>query len=651
MRSKAIIAIAISVAIGFGFIINQTRSQSLIHIKENNIPSYLLAFSISIFVLFSCYSFGTFLLGTRFQQSRGFLLPITIGMAGLSFTILIAGLLGVLSWQFILALLVVFFALGYRKSLQSIRLMVDVKSQSLSYLETAFVAAILFTLILCLINSLAPVTANDALVYHLNIPKVYLEKGRLERLQFNVYANMPHYGELIYTGCFAIGGESTARMFYFFVLMMTCLAIYHLCRRTSKVSAIVATSGFIVQPLLIDARVICNVDIFLALISIACIAIIVREEDPKDTFALGVLCGFAIGIKYTALGMVVGLLAAYAIRSGIRRTMLSGLIAFIVFSPWLVKNYLFVGNPLYPMFEGIFDGLNWDRIQLDQLIRWQRSMGMGRSLLNYILLPINVFIAGRPGLNYSRFDGTITPVLLILFLFSLFKPEKRTLIPPLVSFVFWALTSQQMRFLVPTLAMLAIPSAKGVEYLKEKSSRNGFVIIAIILLVIEVSSFVLPDQYGRPFISNAICDRLPAVVGLETRKMFLERMVQPFSIFSHINTNLSRDSKIFLIWENRAYYLDREYFADSFFEASTVMRWVEESGTPDLLAKRIRANGFRYVLVNNMLGQVFARLYPAESVKVLIDLISDHLRPIHSANNITLYELVERSPTGYSQEP
>ena len=302
------------------------------------------------------------------------------------------------------------------------------------------------------------------------------------------------------------------------------------------------------------------------------------------------------------------------------------------------------------MFEGIFDGLNWDRTQLHQLIRWQRSMGMGRSLIDYILLPVNVFIAGRPGLNYSRFDGTITPVLLVLTVFSLFKPKKAILIPSLISFIFWALTSQQMRFLVPTLAMLAIPAANGVEYLREKCSRWGLAILALILLLIEASSLVLPDQYGKPVISNAICDRLRVVLGLETKEQFLERMVQPFSMFSYINKNIPKDQRILMVWENRAFYLDREYFADSFFEASTLMRWVEASGNPELLAKRIKESGFRYVLVNNMLGQVFARLYPPGSIKILVDFINRDLKPIHSANDITLYEFAD-SPTGYSQEP
>ncbi len=652
MRSKAIIAIVISLALAYGFIHNQVRSHSLIHIKENNLPLYLQALLISILVFLSCYSFGNFLLSKRFQGSFAFAVPTAIGLVALGFSIFVCGFLHALIFPFVIAVLAILLASGIRGILSWIRSVADFRSESLCHLEAGFLALIVFTLLVCLVNSLAPITANDALVYHLTVPKIYVEKGQIQRLPFNVYANMPHFGELIYTACLALGGQSGASLFYFLLLLITCIAIYDLSKQTSRFAAIVATGGFLVQPLLIDSRVICNVDILLALVSIAAISILLKQESKglADTILFGVLCGFAIGIKYTALGIVLGLLIGYAMKSGIRRMMLSGLIALAVFSPWLAKNFLFVRNPLYPMFEGIFDGLNWDKTQLKQLIAWQRSMGMGRSLIDYILLPINVFTAGRPGLNYSRFDGTITPVLLVLVVFSLFKPQKRILIPSLISFIFWALTSQQMRFLVPTLAMLAIPAANGIEYLREKCSRLGFAILSLILLLIEASSLVLPDQYGKPVVSNAICDRLPVVLGLETKNQFLERMVQPFSMFSYINRNIPKDERILMVWENRAFYLDRDYLADSFFEASTLMRWVEESASPESLAKRIREGGFRYVLVNNMLGQVFARFYPPASVKILVDFINDHLKPIHSVNNITLYELLE-SPTGYSQEP
>lgn len=651
MRKWAVIAIAISIALGIGFINNQVRNDSILHIKQNNIASYVLGLAVSLLVLIGSLSLGWLMLGNGFQKQDRLILSTSLGLALLSLLILIIGAIGILSMASVLVALIVFVVIGFRKSL--VRSQLSIKALPLTPLEAAFVSTIGFALLVCLVNTLSPITANDALVYHLSIPKIYAAKARIARLPFNVYANMPHCGELLYTACFVLGGEVAARLFYFLTLLITCLAIYRICKSIStRFSAIVATSSFVVGPLLIDPRVICNVDVFLALVSMACIDLILDQDNQGrwKTIVIGLLCGFAISIKYTGLGLVLAILITYSIKSGMRRAVLSGVVAIAVFSPWLIKNYLFVGNPFFPMFEGWFDGLNWDRIQLEQLLKWQRSMGMQKSALGYLLLPINVFIAGRPGLNYTRFDGTVTPALLFLTVLSLFKPKKTILIPPLITFIFWAVTSQQMRFLVPTLAMLTIPAAFGVEYLRQKCSQNGFAIVISVLFIIQVASLILPDQYGNPVVSNALCDRLPVVMGLETKNHFLQRSLQPFEIFSYINGNLAKDKKIFMIWENRGYYLDREYLSDSFFEASTVMRWAEQTKTAEALAERIRANGFDYVLVNNTLGQVFARLYPAQSVRILIDMINN-LKPLHSANNITLYEFAEKPPTGYNQEP
>ena len=94
-----------------------------------------------------------------------------------------------------------------------------------------------------------------------------------------------------------------------------------------------------------------------------------------------------------------------------------------------------------------------------------------------------------------------------------------------------------------------------------------------------------------------------------------------------------------MIWENRAYYLDRPYFADSFFEASTLMRIVSRCRDAEEIASTIRQMGYRYVVVNSLLGGVFARRYEREEIRKLAQFVTLHLEPIQSANNMTLAKI------------
>jgi len=130
-------------------------------------------------------------------------------------------------------------------------------------------------------------------------------------------------------------------------------------------------------------------------------------------------------------------------------------------------------------------------------------------------------------------------------------------------------------------------------------------------------------------------------MGFESKHDYLARTLQPYDIFTYANINLPPDEPVLLVWENRAYYLDHPYIADSFFEASSLVRLAEMSQTASDLKHRITSMGIRYVLVNDLLGQVFSRRYSARSINLLKELIGRYMQPIHSSNKLTLYEIVD----------
>jgi hypothetical protein len=517
--------------------------------------------------------------------------------------------------------------------------------------DAVIIAVMGFALVACLISCLAPLTANDALVYHLNIPKIYASSGALSRLPSNVYANMPHYGEILYTLFYSAAGETGAKIFYFFLVAGAAAAVYSLARRfVERRWAVIAASVFLVQPLVLDYRIICNVDMLLAFLYVSAIIIAFdtwkSNERARSLLVVSLLAGFMLGIKYTAIAPCVSLLAVPLARPGRqrdRRLVVAGIIiAAAVFGPWLVKNETYVGNPFYPLLEGTFDGSNWESLQGTQLVSWQRGMGMGRGLADYLLLPFNISTKAKAGLNYSRFDGTMTPVLLILIPLIFLKKRREISVLAVmaaIGFVFWAFTAQQLRFLVPTLAVLAVMAGIGFSNLSERIGKKWIGVTVLLIILIEVCSLVVSDQYGRPFLSNAFGDRLPVVTGMETRRQYLQRVVQPFSMFEHINGSLPANEPVLLIWENRAYYLDRPYFADSFFEASTLARMASDARTPAALKHKIKQRGYRHVVVNDMLGEVFSRRYQPQEMAVIKGLIVDHLEPLHSSNRLTLYAL------------
>lgn len=269
-------------------------------------------------------------------------------------------------------------------------------------------------------------------------------------------------------------------------------------------------------------------------------------------------------------------------------------------------------------------------------------MGMGRGAADYLLLPFNVSARGRPEAGYSFFDGTMSPVLLILLPLAAIRPTRASCALAIMAgaiFAFWALTSQQLRFLMPSIALASDLGAIGLGRLAAAAGVRRTRTVLVLAIVVMGLSLVVPDNYGRPFVSGAFADRLAVVLGLEGREQYLERNIQSYSMFDHINRSIPKRESVFMVWENRGYYLACPYLADSFFEASTVMRMVAGARGAADLGRAIQARGCNYVLVNEWLGDYFSRLYPSQDAAKLRDFIETGLEPVHSSNRITLYRI------------
>ncbi len=621
-------------------------------LEQSPMPQYLLALVTVAPTLLVAAGLGSAVAG-RGPRSAADLVPFAaVGLAVFGIAALVLGALGFFR-PYAFWLLVAGCAVATRGSLlSSLRRLLRLKLPENGTADwVAFAAILVVAAGIGLVAALAPLTANDALVYHLNIPKIYVQHGGLVSLPYNAYANMPHYGEMLYTMFFSMAGEAGAKLFYFFMLLAAAGAVYALATRfVHRRLALVGAALFLVQPLLIDHRIVCNVDIMLAFFYLSAITLLLdgAGEQARGRHALPValVAGFMLGIKYTAILPCATLLVIPA-SSGLRtwkRALLGIGIALLVFAPWAAKNEIYVGNPVYPLLEETFDGKHWDQTQSDRLIAWQRGMGTGRAVADYLLLPINISTGGKPGLNYTRFDGTLNPVLLILIPFALFRRKRKTgalIVMGAAAFVFWASTSQQLRFLIPTIGLAAVLAAVALENLRAWLGRRGFAALLMLLLLVQITSLVVPDQYGRPVVSGILGDRLPAATGLESRRSFLQRTIQSYSLFEQMNENLPPGEPVFMVWENRGYYLDRPYFADSFYEASTVMTMAARSAGPEDFKQMITGMGYRYVVVNEMLGEFFSEGYPPRSTGILKDFTSQYLTPVHSVNRLTLYTIAD----------
>jgi hypothetical protein len=229
-----------------------------------------------------------------------------------------------------------------------------------------------------------------------------------------------------------------------------------------------------------------------------------------------------------------------------------------------------------------------------------KSLGMGRRLVDYLLLPWNLSVNAQ--LDSPRFDGLVGPIFLLTLPFAfgmrrIAVGAKIGLVYALLAFMFWASAAQQIRYLIPILPFLAIMVAYTVSYY-----RHQRLIFGLLVLFTGVSLGINGYHVARHFFKVKPRGVVP---GLEDREAFLSRMIPSYDMFRFVNENLSAETKVFMIYmNNRGYLCDRPYYSDSMLESYTIQKILNQGQTPSDVYQILKKKGFTHVLydVNYVFG-------------------------------------------------
>jgi len=471
-----------------------------------------------------------------------------------------------------------------------------------------------------------PVVSWDAAAYHLTLPRLYLEAGGFRPVPMNVYSNWPLGTELLYAAALAVGDRVVAKLLHFgfglLVLGGIFLGARSLLRgepRRAKLAGAVGAACFLANGVVAFEMRVAYVDLAHAFFFLAGFLFVDRALEAKDPeeegrwlLLAGVCCGLIAGIKLNGIVAVALLgalylprLASAARRGGLGRLAgsLAGRLAVpavALWLPWLVKSAWLTGNPVYPFLHRTFGGADWSPELTEKLLAWQRSIGMGREPVDYLLLPLRVILAG--GRGYDRFDGELGAFWIVLVPVALLvavgrssesrRAVRRCLGVAALFFVFWAATSQQMRLLVPALPLLALAAGVAVAELVARlpqpewraALRSGAAVSAA-ALVFGVLAPTLAAGYRT----------LPRYLAAEGD--LLATAVHPVFVF--VDQELPPDARLLFLNTNQGYFCRRDYLADSFFEASQIAHWLAPAGDDvDHLRDRLAGRGVTHLLVD-----------------------------------------------------
>jgi hypothetical protein len=459
------------------------------------------------------------------------------------------------------------------------------------------------------ICSMDPVVEWDAGVYHLGIPKLYIAHGGFFRIPFNVYSNWPLNGEMVFAMAMLLKDYVLANSVQCIFAVFTAYAIFEYARASrSAWYGLLAVLLVLFNHTFMWEADIAYVDIIQAFFTTAAFIFMMRAIDEPDhrracLLLSGIGCGIMAGMKVSGLLGVVPISLWYLVRlprgNGLRRTLVDLATCFLapivlLASPWMLKAAWFTGNPVYPFLYDVFAGPDWSQSCGRQFADWQSSMGMGRTVLDYIRLPYRVILSA--GYGYSHFDGSLNQAWIALLPLSFVgafwnRTVRACLVVSGVYFVCWAGTSQQLRFLLPIIPVLAIGAALALGELVERLFVRRVVALGAFAVVYCVVAWLLIGEVGRK--SRKVTEVL-GVYGAGDRESVMKSAVP--GEFAFMNRELPPEARVLFLNTNYGFYSERDYVADSFFEASQIADWLGSCSSSEEIAARLREKRITHIL-------------------------------------------------------
>jgi 4-amino-4-deoxy-L-arabinose transferase-like glycosyltransferase len=488
----------------------------------------------------------------------------------------------------------------------------------------------LLALLLALFQAFTPPWDYDGLAYHLQGPRLFLEAGRIIPIPENWFTYYPSTWEMLYLLGMGLGSDIFARLIHFSTLILLLLATYAFGKRfLPKPGGWLAAAILLGIPILPLWGNAAYTDIAWALfqfLAIGLFLIWVKERNPWLLGLSGVTQGLALGSKYLALSSA-GILLVFVIlfsarnenkwagwKQPLRDAVIFGLSAFLVALPWYLKNFLWTGNPIFPLY---FPQNLINPAELKIWTDYINSFGTGKNWFDYLLLPVNIYLQHD---KFGTFMGSMempNP----LFLFVLAYPFIRRKIEETIRrsldilaamtgilFIAWSLGSQQIRFLLPLFPGLSIISSQVLMQLLIKLNKYNLGRTIKIGLVggMVISSLIFMGLY---FI---LIRPEKGLLGLETKSTFIQRMVRDNSGINYANEHLAKGAKMMLLWDGRGYYCDRICLPDVDQSRWTAM--VERSTDIQSMSNLLQEEKITHLFLSNEDASFFLLKHDPEQI-------------------------------------
>lgn len=504
-------------------------------------------------------------------------------------------------------------------------------------------APMLLALFTLLPFALVPETFYDALEYHLGLPHLYLLERGIKATPDNAFAGSPSIPAMV--NGFALLFDKwgiTAHLLNLFVFIwaLACIAATG-GLLAGRLSGLMAATLYATMPVVISAGYLTTVELWWTAFSFGSVAsyfLAVREPASSIRTRWLVLCGVLLGLamstKYIAwaapFGFIMAWLASRNSKGGLTHSEVGtvALAAFIVLSPWLIKNLVHYKNPIYPFFhERIVPSAEvmpgWRYLGTDTAIAFSAQ---GRSYLGNVAASA----AGLLDFGGRHAQGFGPALVLVLCLFLAVRTEGEQRVFAIFSSATWLpylLVTRLPRYHLPAVGFFTLAACLGLSKLGKPTQRwlvylvSGFSVVYILIL----GSVLLQNPQRVAFSTARFTEYLNTI---DQRNLY----APPLHPAVRVLESLPVKGRILVFGDARGLYLPHPYIISTPGQPTVLERIANSSGSAQEMREKLSSLGVELIAVNYV--EIYRTKQPLRfspsGLRVLTDFWAQHVSLVES---------------------
>jgi len=525
-------------------------------------------------------------------------------------------------------------------------------------------ACVIAAALLNLLSAMAPPFEYDALEYHLGGPAEYIKTGRIITLPHNFFSNMPQLTEMLYLLALKASSGVAATLLHWSFGVLGAVSVHAIAARLwNKQIGVTSATLFYCVPLMLDLSGTARIDLATTFFAVLAFGAFVLWADtgpgrgknaaPTDSGWLwlsALATGAAVATKWTAVPVVVLPVFVFLVvtTKSFRAVFVFCLLSFAVVVPWLVKNWLFMGNPVYPLLYGVFSGSHWSVGQAALFAQKHYASFGWDGCVRFVGLIW----------QYSFKERFTIPLLLmtaplVLLLRNVMPSARRVGWLFVAAYAGWfLLTFRPWRFLFPAFPLAAMTGAYALHVVAQGKFARTVIRAAVAVLVV----VGLAQEMSVALVDQEDCDRLPPqmdfvqyALGQVSRDEFVERMGGGvFEPVVWMNKNLPPPAKVLYVGEARVALARHAVAWATAFDQHPLTGMTQRAKTPEELLYLMRERGISHVYINfselQRLGMNYGYLQDADWLRFRSRL-EEHAEIVHVSERGVVYALRSaRSP-------